>query len=85
MAKSATPTAVRPHIVARYELDDDGFGWTIHIPTDSGDFVASATRLLDVELRAGQTIAAVLGLSAGSYDLEMVHVLNVERRTPSHI
>ena len=73
---------MRPTIVARYELDDDGVAWTIRVCTDAGEFVATATRLQHIELRACQTIHAVLGLPADSYDLQLVHVLNLEQAQP---
>jgi hypothetical protein len=72
----------RPQFIARYQLDDDGVAWTIHIETPAGDFAATATRLTDIETRACQTIQAVLGLRADAYDLQLVHVLNLEKRTP---
>lgn len=79
MADHPAPTSTRPRIAARYELDDDGMAWTIHIPSDNGDFLATASRLQDVELRACQTVVAVLGLAPGSFDIDLVHVLNVEQ------
>ena len=82
MGKTRTQTATRPRLTARYSLDDDGLGWSIHIATEAGEFAATANRLQDVELRACQTIRAVLGLEANDFDLDLEHVLYLEKPAP---
>jgi hypothetical protein len=77
------PTSTRRCVTARYELADDGLGWTIRISmAEAGEFCATATRLQDVELRAYQTVRAVLGLDFDDFDLELIHVLNIEEHAP---
>jgi hypothetical protein len=83
MAQRPASAPTRPRITARYELADDGLGWTIRIAAGAaGDFCVTASRLQDVELRAYQGVRAVLGLNFDTFDLELIHVLNLEQ--PAH-
>jgi hypothetical protein len=73
----------RQCIRAEYELGEDGMDWTIRVATDAGEFLGSASRLQDVERRACQLVSAVLELPPGTFDLDLVHILNLDAQGTS--